>query len=145
VIGSPEINKIIRRVVSPALRETGFMHVQTRNNWAWYDDVVWVFKIRAVGHHFSSVTDWPPMSVCVWLSTFYTFFPTEPWIKRDDTGRLLPKESIGQMRSHLSCTLDQSRIKANLKAWPEKQRTDIWGIEPDGSNVEEVIETIKAV
>jgi hypothetical protein len=145
MIGSPEINKVIRRILSPALRETGFMHVQTRNNWAWYDDVIWVLNIRAVGHYFSRVTGWPPMSVCVWIGTFYTFFPLVSEIKHDRQGRLLPAEWLCQMRGHLSCTLDQADLKERLTTWPEKKRNDIWGIEPDGSNLEAVIGNIKMV
>jgi hypothetical protein len=145
VIGSPEINKVIRRTLSPALRATGFMHVQTRNNWAWYGDVIWVLNIRAVGYYFSRVTGWPPMSVCVWLGTFYTFFPVTFSIKRHSDGRLLPEEWICQMRSHLSCALDQTALKARLDTEPEKRRSDIWWIEPDGSNVKEVIENIRDV
>ena len=120
------------------------MRVRTRNNWAWHDDVIWVFNIRAVGQYFSSVTGWPPMSVCVWLGAYYTFFPDESQLKRDSDGRLLPKEWECQLRSHLRCTLDQTHLKTRLKSAPEKERDDIWWIEPDGSNVEEVIGNIRA-
>lgn len=143
VIESPEINKVIRRILSPTLRDTGFMHVRTRNNWAWNEEVIWVFQIRAVGKYFSSVTGWPSISVGVWLGAFYTFFPIVPYIRRDSSNRLLPNEEYCQMRSHLLCTIDQAHYKAHLKTHPEKARNDIWWLEPDGSNIEVVVQNIK--
>ena len=120
------------------------MAVRTRNNWSWGEDVIWVLNIRAVGSYFSSVTGWPPMSVGVWLGTYYTFFPTQLNIKQDHKNRLLPREHYCQLRSELFCTIDQLNHKAQLNQ-PEKARKDIWWIEPDGSNVEEVVQNIKTV
>ncbi|SMQ80698.1 hypothetical protein SAMN05444673_3988 [Bacillus sp. OV166] len=33
MIGSPEVNKVIRKILSPTLKENGFNKVNTRNNW----------------------------------------------------------------------------------------------------------------
>lgn len=138
------LNKPLRAHVTPVLRDAGFQRVDARNGWSWRnDDCIWVFTIRAVGSYFSQSTDWPPGSVCVWLGVFFTFTPRPVDIKLDDQGRLLPPEHLCHMRSHLDCGLDQSaRLRAVSSI--ERRRTDIWWVEPDGSNGETVARDIAA-
>lgn len=128
------VNRALRAHVAPILRESGFAKVDARNGWRWLDKMIWVVNVRAVGRYFSEVTGWPPGSVGVWLGVFYAFMPTDYSIKVDDAGRLLPAEHLCQMRSHLECTLDQSRRLARLVNPAERRRKDIWWIEPDGGN-----------
>jgi hypothetical protein len=45
---------MLRRIVAPVLRNSGFEYVAARNAWAWPKDCVWVFTIRAVGWRFVS-------------------------------------------------------------------------------------------
>jgi len=144
MIGSPEINKVVRHVLSPVLRQHGFTRVQTRKNWGWHGPCTWVLEICAVGSYFGYVTGWPPMSVAVWLGVFYDFIPAEfsGTVKVDSDGKPLPREYQCHMRSHLACTLDQSRYKLRLDNPAERARNDLWWIEPDGSNVEGVIQAI---
>lgn len=140
--GSPEINKVIRRVLSPVLREQGFSRVQTRHNWKWLNDCTWVLDIQAVGGYFSDVTGWPPMSIGVWLGILYGSVPADFSIRTDTAGNLLPKESDCHLRSHLSCTLDQTHYKRRLSIPGEQTRKDIWWIEPDGSNADDVVANV---
>lgn len=143
MIGSPEINKLIRKIFSPVLRENGFSKVETRDNWGWHKNAIWVLKIRAVGRYFSQVTDWPSMSIVVDLGIFYDFIPSEFTIKRDPDGKLLPEEPQCHVRSSLLSTLNQSNLKNRLGNPAERERKDIWWIQPDGSNLEEVINNVK--
>lgn len=143
MIGSPEINKVLRKCLCPALRNSGFDQVGPRKAWGWHGNSVWVFEIRAVGKYFSDVTGWPPMSVCAWLGVFFTDRLTDFEIERDATGRLLPKETVCQERSHLICTVDQTRFTKNLHNPAERQRSDIWWFAPDGSNMEEAVLNIR--
>ena len=75
MVGSPEINKVIRQHISPVLKHHGFTLLQTRHNWGWHGPCTWVLDVRAVGNNFAAVTGWPPMSVGVWLGVFYDFVP----------------------------------------------------------------------
>jgi hypothetical protein len=144
VISSPDIDKLLRRRLSPILREDGFAKVSARKSWGWHGHCVWVLQIRAVGNYFSQVTGWPPMSVCVWTGVYYDFVPftghTPP--KADNKGRLIPDEAYCHMRSHLSCTLDQQVYTKALKLPAERSRKDIWWFEPDGSNMAAAVEDI---
>jgi hypothetical protein len=143
MIGSPEINKLLRRHLCQALRENGFADVAARKAWGWHDRSIWVFEIRAVGKTFSEVTSWPPMSVCVWLGVYFEDRPPDFIIKKDAKGRLIPEEYICHERSHLDCTLDQKRFTKNLALRAERRRTDIWWFAPDGSNMEEAVLNIR--
>ena len=143
MISSPNIDKVLRRYLSPILRESGFSKVNARKSWGWHGHCVWVLNVRAVGSYFSDVTGWPSMSVGVWTGVFYDFIPFEGQsIKVDDRGRLIPEEWYCHMRSHLSCTLDQSAYTKHLSNPAERKRKDIWWLERDGSNMIEAIENI---
>jgi hypothetical protein len=144
LISSPDIDKVLRRRLSPILREHGFTKVSARKSWGWHTHSVWVLQIRAVGNYFSQVTGWPPMSVCVWTGVYYDFIPftghTPP--KIDSKGRLIPDELYCHMRSHLSCTLDQRVYTKELTLPAERSRNDIWWFETDGSNMTAAVENI---
>jgi len=142
MIGSPEINKVIRKSLSPILKENGFNKVNTRNNWRWIDQCIWVLKISAVGNYFSKVTGWPPMSIHVELGIYYVFIPNIEEIKKGTNGELLPKEYQCHLREELNCNLDQSNYTRHLDNPADRTRNDIWWVEPDGSNVDEVIKDI---
>lgn len=143
MISSPEINKVLRKHLSPTLRENGFSSVSARKAWRWHNHCIWVFNIRAVGSYFSDVTDWPPMSVCAWLGIYYDFIhDSQVILKTDKKERLIPEEYQCHFRSHLIRTLDQSRFTNRLRNPAERNRKDIWWIERNGSNVQEVVENI---
>lgn len=135
------LNKALSKRVSPVLRDAGFQQIDARNGWLWQDNSILVFNIRAVGAYFSGVTGWPPGSVGVWLGVFFMSSPPQSVIKVDDQNRLRPKEYECQMRSHLDYGLDQSGRIGRLPD-PERRRTDLWWVEPDGSNADEVASDI---
>jgi hypothetical protein len=144
MISSPDVNKLLRKYLSPIVRESGFTKVSARKSWGWHGHCIWVLQIRAVGNYFSEVTGWPPMSVCVWTGTYYDFIPftghTPP--KVDANGLLIPDEAYCHVRSHLSCTLDQGFYTKSLSNPAERERKDIWWFERDGSNMIETVENI---
>ncbi|KQL50497.1 hypothetical protein AN964_22840 [Heyndrickxia shackletonii] len=144
MIGSPEINKVIRQILSPTLKENGFDKVNTRHNWGWHNHCTWVFDITAVGKNFSDITGWSPMSVYVDLGIFYDFVPPKDGeIKIGTKNELIPKPHQCQLQKQLHCRVDQSIYTNKLDNPAEKKRNDIWWIEPNGSNIEEVINDIK--
>ncbi len=149
MIGSPDIDKHIRKIISPILRESGFYKVKTRNNWAYRDKCIWIFNIRAVGNYFSQVTGFPPMSLTAWLGVFYTFIPSQAKIKTDKDGLLLPPEYCGHMRYTLTNHDYSLQIRSGLENPAEAERTDIWWIEPNGNNVElmvnDLAESLKTI
>lgn len=126
------VNRALRAHVSPILREAEFEKIDARNGWRWLDKIVWVVNIRAVGNYFSDVTGWAPGSVGVWLGVFYSFVPTDHPLKVSDRGQPLPAEHLCQMRSHLECAVDQCHHVEGLSNPAERDRKDIWWVEPDG-------------
>ncbi len=137
------VNKSFRKIVSPTLRTAGFEKIDARNGWRWIDKTIWVFNIRAVGSYFSEATGWPPGSVGVWLGVFYTFMPNISKIKTDEKGRLTPAEYMCQMRTHLDCNVNQKEKLARLPNAAERRRIDIWWVEPDGENADEMAKDIR--
>lgn len=144
MIGSSEINKMIRKNLSPMLKESGFTKVNTRHNLAWLDDCIWVLDITAVGKYFSDVTGWPAMSIHVNLGIYYNFIPLiDDAIKVHENKTISPKSHQCHLQHELLSTLDQDRYISSLFNAAEQKRKDLWWIEPDGSNLEEVIENVR--
>ena len=145
-IGSPEINKVIRKYMSPALREQGFQKVNTRHNWKFNEHCVWVIDVTAVGSYFSDVTGWPSMSVDVECGIYYPILNDEDFdVKIGKNGESLPRAHHCYLRLSLERTLDQSTYTQTLQNQAERNRKDLWWIEPDGSNVDEVVMNIRDV
>jgi hypothetical protein len=97
-----------------------------------------VFNVRAVGSYFSAVTGWPPGSVGVWLGVFFAFAPRIGGLKIDEQGRLRPPEHTCHMRSHLVCGVDQTLRTRSLSNPAERRRSDIWWVDADGENADQV-------
>jgi len=118
--------------------QAGFQKIDARKSWHWQDRSIWIYDVRAIGNYFSQVTGWPPGSVGVWLSVYFTFAPQPAGMKLDKLGRWLPPEHMGHMRMHLDCRLDQSRLVRHFSNPTEQRRTDLWWVDPDGENADEV-------
>ena len=144
MIGSPEVNKIIRRDLSPLLKQQGFAQVQVRHNWGWHGSCTWVLDIRSVGSYFASVTGWPAQSLSVSLGVFYDFVPLGlPRIaKHTPDGKPLPADVDCHQRSVLNCGFDQHHYTKQLENPGERSRNDLWWIEPDGNNVSNAVQDI---
>lgn len=143
MIGLPEIYKEIRGILSPVLKKNGFTKVITRNNWGRHNECIWVLDISAIGNYFSDITGWTPMSLTVTLGIYYEFIPTlDDGIKVGTKGELLPKYHQCHLWKELNCKLDQSKYKKHLENPAERERNDIWWVETDGSNIEEVLTDI---
>jgi hypothetical protein len=140
---SAVLNRSLRKILSPALREIGFQHVDARKAWFWREQCIWVFIVKAVGHYFSQGTGWPPGSVGVELGVYYTFAPRPPTIEVDDDGRLRPAEYLCHVRSHLDCHLNQAARTRTLEAPPERTRTDLWWFDPEAGDADAIAADVK--
>ena len=138
---SAVVNRSLRAHVTPALRNAGFDEVDARNGLARKGACIWVFQIRAVGSYFSQVTGWPASSVGVHLGIHYTFIPPLPTVETDDEGRLRPKEFECHRRGHLERRLEGAPRKT-LSNPAERERKDLWWVEPDGSDADAVARDI---
>ena len=143
MIGSAFINKIMARVLTPALRDIGFTKFKGRMSWRYFEDHLWVFQLKSVGAQFSQVTGFPPASLTANLSIFYKDFPDTPPADVDTDGQLIPKEYLCQVRYTLDNVQDQTALRSAQMLPMERNRKDVWWIEPDGSNAEAALEDIK--
>ena len=141
---SSDINKMIRKIIVPSLKDNGFNKIKGRTAWGWHGDCIWVFNISAVGYFHSAITHWPSASLTVYLGIYYTYLSHIVEPKKDENGLLFPKEYECNRRAQLTCSYDQLKYTENVKCnYSEKKRRDIWWIQPDGSNISEVINDIK--
>ena len=149
MMGSAEVkNKVIRRVLSPTLRECGFTKVQTRTNWCHLDDRIWVFVIRSIGYT-GLPNYFPTQSLHCEIGVHFKDFPPHPrpplrtTPKVDKDGLLVPRETECHWRGHLTIINDQSHLCRGLRHPQERNRKDVWWVSKDGSNVEDVVEDIR--
>lgn len=149
-IGSSETNKVIRRIISPTLREIGFTKVRTRNNWKYLEDKIWYVMIKSVGNYFNEVTGYPPQSLVAEYGVYFIDFSPHPRPalrsepKADKDGLLLPKEYQCHFRRSLTMINNQDKFRTSISSEVEKNRDDIWWISKDGSNIEESVEDLKS-
>ncbi len=143
------VNRALKMRVTPLLRKVGFDKVEARKAWHWRQDLVWVFTIRAIGGNLGDRI-WPPSSVIVLLGVFYRFFPQVPphvsaskvILQTDHQGRPQPAADVCHMCAHLECGLDQSKRTQDSPNRAEQKRRDIWWVDPDGANADEVASDI---
>lgn len=145
MIGSSEVNRSIRAVLSPALRVAGFQKVRTRHNWRYLSDTVWALHIKAVGAYFSSVTGFPPMSLVAELGLYYLAFPGYPNVPSPIDVDGLPIPPITHCHTRLSLELQSSQdhLRPATMLPAERRRPDVWWLEPNGSNLDEAIADIR--
>lgn len=146
MIEMKDVNKEIRAVINPFMKDHGFTIIKGKNFWVPGTDRVRMMEIRAVGAYFSEISGWPSMSLTAWLGMFYVQYADSSytkWCKHDEMGNLFPREWQCQVRAELQCTLDQARHQKNLEIKQEKMRTDIWWVDRDGSNLSEVVRDIR--
>ncbi len=147
-ISSTDVNRVLRRVLHPALRSVGFTKFRGRCAWRYNSDCVWALQIQAVGNYFSLVTGFPSMSLggelCIFFPDFPSPDPTRPENRPpcDSDGQFLPKPPDCQIRYPLQVQLDQSADCATTVSPPNHTRDDVWYVRPDGSNVQSVVEDI---
>jgi hypothetical protein len=138
------LNKLLNQMVMPILRDAGFECIDARNALSWRKECILVFEIRAVGSYIADVTGWPPGSVNVWMGAYYTFAPRRPGdIKRDARKRLRPTGPECHLHVPLNRIAVKPRRPGALNA-PERRRRDIWWVERDGSNANDVAADIAA-
>lgn len=140
-MGTKEFNKLIRQQLYPVLREIGFEQIGNRKSFIWKKDVLYQFQIKAVGNYFRDVTGWPSGSFSCSVNPFYGFLNDS--CDKDDTGKLIPpKRWPSEGGLCLSVAIDQSRYTAGLTNPAERDRSDLWWLEDDGSNAHEVVEGV---
>ena len=143
MITSSDVNRALRTGLEPTLRELGFTRLKSRHYWRYFPDCVWALHLKAVGSFFSSVTGFPPASLVVELGVYYLNFPSGPIAALDPGGQPIPGITDCQVRLSLVNQRNQIALRPASMLGPERSRTDIWWLNPDGSNLLEAVEDIR--
>lgn len=140
-MGMKEFNKQIRQKLYPILREIGFERIGNRNSLIWKADVIYRLQIKAVGSYFRDVTGWPSGSFSCSVNPYYGFL--NDLSEKDNIGKLIPpKRWPTDGGLGLSVAIDQSQYTNKLKNLAERERTDLWWLEDDESNVNNAVDDL---
>lgn len=139
MVDTSEINKVIRKILFPTLKDNGFSKVNLRKSWGYHDQCIWAFHLQT-GSDYSSQLK----GISALLGIYYDFIPESLLPKIDKDEKLIPEEWRCHVRNVLCvANLDQSRFRKLLHYPSKANQETAWWIEPDGSNLAESIEDIK--
>jgi len=122
-----KVDRRIKRILSPILREYGFKSMNCRNYYAFHKECIWVFHLNHVGKYDSELSGWPAQSLNAMVGIYFDFIP--PLWNEEHRDEKFPKYEDCQLQMEL-CS--QKREKDN-----------IWWFHSDGQNIEDVIYEIK--
>ena len=85
------------------------------------------------------------MSLVAELGLYYLEFPGHPGLTAPTDTDGLPIPPITHCHTRLSLELqrNQDLLRPSTMVVPERRRTDVWWLEPDGSNLNEVLVDIR--
>lgn len=136
-ISSNDVAKVIKRVLYPALKEDGFTKIKGRNIFRFHENLVLCFNTRAVGSYFADVTGYTPMSFTATVWVNYHAIPARnaPTFDKND-GIALP--SVMHKLLQLTTANLNLQQRNGVHNPAEIERADIWWIDPQGKNIEEM-------
>ena len=125
------VNREIRREIRPALRQAGFDAFTARTAWRHFEDRVWVVNFQSFNSYFALVDGCTTFSFAVNLGLYFVGLEDQG----DGSALIKPKDYQCHFRGKLSKRI----IQANYV------RKDIWYVEPDGSNLLEVLDDARQI
>jgi hypothetical protein len=123
---SKTVDKQIRAVVWPRLRDAGFVKIAGRNTWRFQERSIDVVNFQSFNSYLAAGVGCTTFSFAVNLGVYYPCTEDAPWADRKCA---LPKEFDCQARRQ-----PRKRI-----AQVELDRADIWYVRANGTNVSEVV------
>ncbi|MGE8206485.1 DUF4304 domain-containing protein [Heyndrickxia sp. NPDC080065] len=132
-----KIDKHIKRILTPVLKEFGFTSVNSRNYYTLHNDCIWVFNIYHVGKYYSELSGWPAQSLNATVGIYFDFIPPE-WDEVDRYEKF-PKYYDCQLQMELSSQLD---AKTKVHQF-DREKENVWWFNSDGNNIEDVIDDIR--
>lgn len=129
---SKVVNKAIRDILRPFLKENGFTKFTGRDSWRVKKDTVEVINFQSFNSYNADILGVTTVSFGVNLGVYYNGINSIPFANK--MNKEFPKEYECQARRSLLKNIDQ-----------EYSRPDIWLIEKNGSNIEECINDVRSV
>ena len=131
-ISSKDVNRALREVVWPALKQRGFKRRTARTAWRDGSDQIDLVNFQSFNSYNAGVLGLTTFSFAVNLGVFARCRPTAQIKERD--GALWPAEYDCDFRRRLNRRLRQSHDHA-----------DIWSVAADGGNLDAVVEDARDV
>ncbi len=128
------LNKQLRLLISPLLREQGFTAFTGRTAWRYWDNRIDVVSLQSFNSYLAEVIGCTTFSFAARIGCYITAIPAHFGIKaiNSDKGRLRPKEYECHFRRTLQKTLYQ----------PMLLRDDVWYLDEQGKNLDSVMENV---
>jgi len=122
-----KVDKNIKRILLPVLRENGFISMNCRNYYAFHKDCIWALTLNHVGNYHSELSGWPAQSLNAMVGIYFNFIP--PIWNENSRKEKFP-------------TYDDCQLQMELcsQKW---EQDNIWWFCSDGQNMEDVIYDIK--
>lgn len=128
-VDSSVVNKEIRRIVWPLLREAGFTQFTTRSAWRYASTKIDVVNFQSFNSYLAESVGCTTFSFAIRPGCSFDAIPRNKTVERRD-GCCRPKEWECHFRLALQKTIAQ----------PDLRRGDIWYVDPLGQNLEMVME-----
>jgi hypothetical protein len=125
---SSNVNKEIKSVIRPWLKDVGFSQFTPRTAWRYSGEKINVVNFQSFNSYLANAVGCTTHSFCVRLGCSFDAIPQSTSLKGKD-GYLRPEE----YECHFRLSLQKSITQPNLK------RTDVWYVDPAGKNLEIVI------
>lgn len=129
---SKAVNKEIRKIIKPLLKELGFSNFTARNAWRYHKDRIDVINFQSFNSYHASLMDITTFSFAVNLGCYLLVVP-EAYPIKEKNGLLIPSEYDCQFRGNVLTRIKQ-REDVNKK---------ICLIQADGGNIEQVLTDVR--
>ena len=126
---SSNVNKEIKSVIRPLLKDVGFSQFTARTAWRYSDGKIDVVNFQSFNSYLANAVGSTTFSFGINLGCSFDAIPQRARVKRKN-GFLQPQEYECHFRFRLQKSINQPRLP----------RTDIWLVEPTGKNLEIVMQ-----
>ncbi|PKR85340.1 hypothetical protein [Heyndrickxia camelliae] len=122
-----KVDRKIKRILLPILREYGFISMNCRNYYALHKECIWVLNLDHVGNYISDLSGWSAQSLNAMVGIYFNFIP--PIWNENNRREKFP-------------TYDECQLQMELcsQKW---QKDNTWWFCSDGKNMEEIMDDIK--
>jgi len=142
VADSRAVSRILRDELHPYLKNIGFTKFKGGRAYRYDEGCVLGFTTAAVGNYFSQVTGYPTASFTATAWAHYDCIPSFEQRPMNPKSAFLPKNS--HFAIDLGVVSPAIKSIRKCRSEPEQERNDIWWVEPDGSNLAEIAQDLKA-
>jgi hypothetical protein len=132
LVDSSVVNREIKSVIRPLLKDAGFTEFTARTGWRYAGEKIDVANFQSFNSYLANAVGCTTYSFCVRLGCSFDAIPRSERVKRKD-GFFRPEEYECHFRRPLQKAIRQPNLK----------RTDVWYVDPSGQNLKDVIEDAK--